>query len=333
MPAQGKWISWIFYINGLGLGFSSLMMNEFKRVDFKCGPEALIPSGPGYGNLDHQTCTLPGAQAGSDMIIGSDYVKTSFSYDPADLGRNIGILVALIIGFLISNALLGEYFTYGAGGKTVTFFSGENAERKKLNQALVEKREARRLNKFGDAEESALIIDSKSVLTWEDLCYTVPVPEGEIQLLNHIFGYVKPGQLTALMGASGAGKTTLLDVLASRKSIGVIAGDVLVDGKPKGVAFQRGTSYAEQLDVHEPTQTVREALRFSAYLRQPFEVPIEEKNAYVEEVIALLEMENIADAIIGNPQSGLAVEERKRVTIGVELAAKPELLLFLDEPT
>src|SRR5690349_13265428 len=28
-----------------------------------------------------------------------------------------------------------------------------------------------------------------------------------------------------------------------------------------------------------------------------------------------------------------AVEERKRVTIGVELAAKPELLLFLDEPT
>jgi len=30
---------------------------------------------------------------------------------------------------------------------------------------------------------------------------------------------------------------------------------------------------------------------------------------------------------------GLNVEERKRVTIGVELASKPELLLFLDEPT
>jgi ABC-type multidrug transport system ATPase subunit len=68
--------------------------------------------------------------------------------------------------------------------------------------------------------------------------------------LNNIFGYVKPGQLTALMGASGAGKTTLLDVLAARKNIGVISGDKLVDGKPPGIAFQRGTAYAEQLDVH-----------------------------------------------------------------------------------
>lgn len=113
----------------------------------------------------------------------------------------------------------------------------------------------------------------------------------------------------------------------------MISGDVLVDGKPKGAAFQRGTSYAEQLDVHESTQTVREALRFSAYLRQPFEVSKEEKDAYVEEVIGLLEMEDIADAMIGDPTTGLAVEERKRVTIGVELAAKPQLLLFLDEPT
>ena len=85
--------------------------------------------------------------------------------------------------------------------------------------------------------------------------------------------------------------------------------------------------------VHESTQTVREALRFSANLRQSFETSVEEKHAYVEEVISLLEMEDIADAIIGQPESGLAVEQRKRVTIGVELAAKPDLLLLLDEPT
>jgi ABC-type multidrug transport system ATPase subunit len=135
------------------------------------------------------------------------------------------------------------------------------------------------------------------------------------------------------MGASGAGKTTLLDVLAARKNIGVITGDILIDGKAPGLAFQRGTAYAEQLDVHEAATTVREALRFSADLRQPYDTPKEEKYAYVEEVISLLEMEDIADAIIGSPESGLAVEQRKRVTIGVELAAKPELLLFLDEPT
>jgi ATP-binding cassette subfamily G (WHITE) protein 2 (SNQ2) len=37
--------------------------------------------------------------------------------------------------------------------------------------------------------------------------------------------------------------------------------------------------------------------------------------------------------MIGQPGVGLGVEARKRVTIGVELAAKPQLLLFLDEPT
>lgn len=158
----------------------------------------------------------------------------------------------------------------------------------------------------------------------------MPTPSGELRLLNNIYGYVKPGELTALMGASGAGKTTLLDVLASRKNIGIITGDVLVDGIPKGTAFQRSTSYAEQLDTHEGTQTVREALRFSADLRQPYHVPQAEKYAYVEEILGLLEMEDMADAIIGSPEAGLAVESRKRLTIGVELAAKPELLLFLD---
>ena len=140
--------------------------------------------------------------------------------------------------------------------------------------------------------------------------------------------------LTAIKGASGAGKTTLLDVLAARKNVGIISGDVLLDSVPPGPAFQRGTAYAEQLDIHEGSQTVREALRFSAQLRQSYEVPLAEKHKYVEEVISLLEMEDIADAIIGDSESGgLSVEQRKRITIGVELAAKPELLLFLDEPT
>lgn len=83
------------------------------------------------------------------------------------------------------------------------------------------------------------------------------------------------------------------------------------------------------MDVHEGTATVREALRFSAYLRQPASVPQAEKDAYVEEIIELLELQNLTEALI----LSLGVEARKRVTIGVELASKPELLLFLDEPT
>jgi ATP-binding cassette, subfamily G (WHITE), member 2, SNQ2 len=70
-------------------------------------------------------------------------------------------------------------------------------------------------------------------------------------------------------------------------------------------------------------------MRFSAYLRQPASVPESEKDAYVEEMIELLELQDLADAIVFS----LGVEARKRLTIGVELASKPELLLFLDEPT
>jgi ATP-binding cassette, subfamily G (WHITE), member 2, SNQ2 len=87
------------------------------------------------------------------------------------------------------------------------------------------------------------------------------------------------------------------------------------------------------MDVHEPTSTVREALQFSALLRQPKEVSKEEKYDYCEKIIDLLEMRDIAGATIGKIGLGLNQEQRKRLTIGVELASKPELLMFLDEPT
>lgn len=144
-------------------------------------------------------------------------------------------------------------------------------------------------------------------------------------------------------------------MLADRVSIGVVSGDMLVDGRPRGPEFRRQTGYAQQQDLHLASSTVREALTFSAVLRQPHTVSREEKLAYVEEVIGTLEMEDYADAVIGlsgegelirNPRislvqtsdadiagKGLNVEQRKRLTIAVELVAKPAVLLFLDEPT
>jgi ATP-binding cassette subfamily G (WHITE) protein 2 (PDR) len=86
-------------------------------------------------------------------------------------------------------------------------------------------------------------------------------------------------------------------------------------------------------DLHLETSTVREALQFSAMLRQPKFVGKKEKYDYVEEVIKMLNMTDFAEAVVGVPGEGLNVEQRKLLTIGVELAAKPKLLLFLDEPT
>ncbi|TDL14894.1 P-loop containing nucleoside triphosphate hydrolase protein [Rickenella mellea] len=168
---------------------------------------------------------------------------------------------------------------------------------------------------------------------WEDVVYDIKIKGKPRRLLDHVDGWVKPGTLTALMGASGAGKTTLLDTLANRVTVGVVSGKMLIDGHERDSSFQRNTGYAQQQDLHLPTSTVREALMFSARLRQSRTIPDSEKAAYVEEVIHLLEMEKYADAVVGVTGEGLNVEQRKRLTIGVELVAKPGLLLFLDEPT
>lgn len=64
-------------------------------------------------------------------------------------------------------------------------------------------------------------------------------------------------------------------------------------------------------------------------LRQPRSVSKQEKYDYVEEVIKMLDMEDFAEAVVGVPGQGLNVEQRKLLTIGVELAAKPKLREFL----
>ena len=70
--------------------------------------------------------------------------------------------------------------------------------------------------------------------------------------------------------------------------------------------------YCMQQDIHLHSSTVREALEFSALLRQSPEYTHEEKLAYVDHVIDILNMQEYADAVVGVPGSGLNVEQRKR---------------------
>ncbi|KAL8291281.1 hypothetical protein RQP46_002259 [Phenoliferia psychrophenolica] len=332
-----RWLFWIYYINPLNYAFQAAMENEFGRIDLTCDGSYITPYN--VGGLTkyptdlgpNQVCTLLGSTPGSNVVPGRDYIKAAFEYDVGDLWLNFGITIIFFLAFNIIQAYAVDKFKHGADAPQINVFRKEDNETKELNGKLQDNKAAFRR---GEAEQDlSNLIETRKPFTWENLCYTVPVPGGHRQLLDNVFGYVKPGTVTALMGASGAGKTTLLDVLANRKNVGVIGGTVLIAGRPIGKDFQRGTAYVEQLDTHEHTATIREAFRFSAYLRQPAHVSKEDKDKYVEDVIQLLELEDLADAMIGFPGFGLDVEARKRVTIGVELASKPQLLLFLDEPT
>ena len=85
----------------------------------------------------------------------------------------------------------------------------------------------------------------------------------------------------------------------------MVTGDILVNGRDRPNSFQRQTGYVQQQDIHLLTSTVREALQFSALLRQPESVPKQEKLDYVEEIIKLLEMEQYAGAVVGVPGEGI----------------------------
>ncbi|XVF78081.1 hypothetical protein PTKIN_Ptkin14bG0099900 [Pterospermum kingtungense] len=158
--------------------------------------------------------------------------------------------------------------------------------------------------------------------------------EDRLQLLQDVSGAFRPGILTALVGVTGAGKTTLMDVLAGRKTGGYMEGCINISGYPKNQAtFTRVSGYCEQNDIHSPHVTVYESLLFSAWLRLPSEVDTKTRKMFIEEVMELIKLEALRDALVGLPgQDGLSTEQRKRLTIAVELVSNPSII-FMDEPT
>ncbi|THH15930.1 hypothetical protein EW146_g4638 [Bondarzewia mesenterica] len=329
------WSRWINYLDPIGYAFESLMVNEFDGREFPCA--SFIPSGPGYENVPatSRVCATAGAQFGSNVVEGAAYLSTSFEYYRAHKWRNFGILWGFVAFFAVTYLLAAEYISASKSkGEVLVFRRGHVPRKEEISE---DEETGSNSTKFGDkpiaADSVAAIQRQVATFHWEDVVYDIKIKGQPRRLLDHVDGWVKPGTLTALMGASGAGKTTLLDTLANRVTMGVVSGRMLVDGHERDSSFQRNTGYAQQQDLHLQTSTVREALIFSARLRQSRTIPDSEKAAYVEEVIHLLEMEKYADAVVGVPGEGLNVEQRKRLTIGVELVAKPKLLLFLDEPT
>jgi hypothetical protein len=124
-------------------------------------------------------------------------------------------------------------------------------------------------------------VTASSSTTSSDLCVPVSLPRSWVPPEPERLLFSTFVLFLFLLFSACADCFLSLQVLANRKTVGVIGGDRLVAGRVPGREFQRGTAYVEQQDTHEHTQTVREAFRFSAYLRQPSSVSKEEKDRYV----------------------------------------------------
>ncbi|KAF9265883.1 hypothetical protein L218DRAFT_997259 [Marasmius fiardii PR-910] len=156
-------------------------------------------------------------------------------------------------------------------------------------------------------------------------------------VLDAVSGRVLPGQMMAILGPSGAGKTSLVEILAGKQKSGTMTGQVSFLSRTCGTKPRIG--FVPQQDVLPPTLTAYEALLFAARLRLPDGVPDIEKQARVEQLMEKLGIAKLRNTRIGygadasgSRSRGISGGEMRRVSIGLELIASPDILI-LDEPT
>ncbi|KAJ5758752.1 hypothetical protein N7520_005908 [Penicillium odoratum] len=351
-PGMKVWLGWIRYLDVSLLSksefsggsesnnsffsqpmyyiFESIALNEIGDSAYQCSAKDTVPVGLSYNDTSYQTCAMSGSLPGHLDLSGKLYLMAEYGFHSLHKWRNVGINAAFFLFFSVLVTIGMERFRHAAAHMSTIYYrklpwtktsatSLTDIETPPLTN------EIGKYEKTSESESAANHFEPNShTFAWQDL--TLDLGNGKRLLDN-------PGSMTALMGMSGAGKTTLLDALAQRIQIGVLSGGLYLDGGPLPASMGRRTGFVHQNDIHLDSSTVREALQLSARLRRPSDISLEKKMAHVEMVISLLDMEDIADAVIGVPGAGLDLERRKRVSIGVELAAKPDILLFLDEPT
>ena len=152
--------------------------------------------------------------------------------------------------------------------------------------------------------------------------------------MRGIYGHVPCGEMMAIIGGSGAGKTTCLDLLAMKQKHGTSAGSVLVNGVPlTPPQMSECGAFVEQQDTLMDSLTVQETLMYSALMRLPPRMSMEEKRGRVAQVMDELGIAHLAGRRVGGGKSrGLSGGEKRRVSIAQDMVTDPKIL-FLDEPT
>ncbi|KAL2869426.1 putative ABC multidrug transporter [Aspergillus lucknowensis] len=334
MMADVPWVGWIAYTTPALYTYEAMMVAEFHNTNFTCSQGSVVPSGLGYTDIAYQTCGYTGSQIGTTIINGDDYLAVQYGFYFSNVWRNFGILCLFTIAYIAGTCWLSEIMEWEPGNAGPTQYRKSRKQPKNPNVSDEEGRpvqvdETVPVSSSSDQQPGQALTATSSTFTWDNLELYMQVGKESRKLLDGVSGYCKPGTLTALVGASGAGKSTLLTALTQRQNSGKLTGTMYVDGNPIDASFNRRIGYCQQMDIHDETSTIREAFEFSALLRQAPDVPDNEKLSYAKTVLITLDLMDFQNAVI----SSLDIEKKKRVTIGVELCARPEMLLFLDEPT
>lgn len=151
-------------------------------------------------------------------------------------------------------------------------------------------------------------------------------------VLQNVTGSIDRGTLAAVMGGSGAGKSTFVNVLMGK--INNTDGVVAVNNSPgKLERYKKVIGYVPQDDIVLPELTVYENIVHSARVRLPRTWKDSDIKAHAESVVDCLELSHVRDSLVGSvAKPVISGGQRKRVSIGMELAAAP-MAIFLDEPT
>ena len=175
-----------------------------------------------------------------------------------------------------------------------------------------------------DGESLALVNNaSGGSLSAIGVCNRTPT----LTILDDFTFTIPASRFVGIIGPSGAGKSSLLHAIAGLRP--PTAGVILADGEN---VYHSGSApsfgFVPQDDIVHPELTVIQALRFSALLRLPRATPRLEMEKLIAQTLDQLRLSQRAN----HPITRLSGGQRKRVSVGVELLAKPSVL-FLDEPT
>src|SRR5579859_6895013 len=141
-------------------------------------------------------------------------------------------------------------------------------------------------------------------------------------LLNHLSFSIAPRKFVALVGGSGAGKSTLMDALNGLRP--AQQGLVLYNGNDyyrNLASFSASLGYVPQDDIIHRDLTVERALYYAGKMRLPDDTPDDQIEQRIKEVLADVEMTHRRKLLISKLSGG----QRKRVSIAVELLARPSL--------